>query len=160
VKALFWILVISISTYWISKPFAREEVKREIAQANAIQTQTPIQLAANNSVEDDARKTVQAYRQRGIPRKASEEFNVIGADAVGTQVVITYEFSAPAVIPITSQLVAEMRSEVTQNFRRSEYCTNNALKALLQRGMSIVHHYRLYRTSNTILSVQLGIREC
>ncbi len=159
-KSIFWIIFVSIATYWISKPFAQEEARREINQANAVQARTPLQLVASNSLEADAIGIVQAYRQRGIPRKASDEFNVIGAETMGAQVVLTYELSAPAVIPITSKIIADMRSEVIQNFRSSEFCSNNALRALLQRGMSIMHHYRLYKSSKTLLSVQLGIREC
>jgi hypothetical protein len=159
-KSFFWIIFISIATYWVAKPFGQAEAKREIAKANVIQAQHTTQSVNSNSSEEDARKIVQAYRKRGIPRKASEEFNVIGADAVGTQVVLTYEVSAPAVIPITNQLIAEMRTEATQNFRSSEFCTNSVFRTLLQKGMTIVHNYRLYRSPNNLLSVRLSIREC
>ncbi len=159
-KSFFWIIFISIATYWVAKPFGQAEAKREIAKANLVQAQYTTQSVSSNSSEEDARKIVQISRQRGIPRKASEDFNVIGADAVGTQVVLTYEVSAPAVIPITNQLIAEMRREATQNFRSSELCTNSAYRTLLQKGMTIVHNYRLYRSPNNLLSVRLSIREC
>lgn len=159
-KFILWIVAIAVGTYWFTKVPAHESAKLEVAHARLISVGNPSAVPDRNSAEDDARKTAQASRQKGLPRKVSEEFTLLSIDAVGSQVIALYEFNSPAVIPITNQLLAETRSEIIQNFRSSASCTNSGAKALLQRGMSLVQNYRLYRSNNIILTVTLGYSQC
>lgn len=153
-KSIIFILTSSIVISWMQTSFAQDNTRQKIAQADISRE------VFTNKTEVNAANFVREYRRQGVPRKESAEFNLVEARAIGKQAVITYELSAPAAIPITTELISEMRREVIGNFRHSIFCSNNELKAFFKSGMSMVHHYTLYRSTEKILTVQLGLQDC
>ena len=161
-KSILTVIAILVLGYWASKFAGQESARRDIAQAKAIGAwpeKSPTQ-PTQRSIEQDVSQIAQESRQRGLPRQISPDVTLLSVSASGSQLIGNYEFSAPAAIPITNQLISELRQEILQNFRSSATCTDPTARALLNRGWTLVQKYNLYRSNQTILTIQLGASNC
>lgn len=156
------LIILAIAAYWIGKSTGPAQARRDIAQANALTAspQTPPPAGLGQSLEDAAQAAARTSRQGGLPRQVSNAIALVSVDAIGAQVAATYEFTAPAMIPVTNEILSEMRDEIRQNFRSSTTCTVRGARALLDRGLTFVQRYNLYRSKRSILVIKLGAADC
>jgi hypothetical protein len=159
----FWLIVaLVVGGYWASKFAGQEQAKREIAQAKQLSNESAVasNRLGSNSIEQEVMLMADQSRSLGLPRQVTQDITLKSVLSAGTQLIGHYEFSTPAAIPITNQLIAEMREEIIQNFRSSPSCKTQAGREMLRRGVTIVQHYSLFRSYQTILTIELGARDC
>ena len=160
-KFVLTILAVAIGTYWLAKLPAKDEAKRLIEQARASPASAvpPTVSVHEPTLEEDARGIVEAYRNLGLPRQVSPELVAVRAEAIGTQVVLTYEFSME-IEPVSERDRVDLRSEIRQNFRASAACSNKLVRSFLQRGLTYVQRYNYQASTQNILAIQLGAGDC
>ena len=160
-KFILTTLAIVIGTYWLAKITGPIEAKRLLAQAQAVQSApvTPMTQVREPTLEQAAQGIANAARQKGVPRQISSEFMLVRVEPIGTQVVTTYEFTAP-IDPVNEQNRAAMRQEIRQKFRGSAACTDQFTRSLFQRGITFVQRYNYYQSTQNIITITLGARDC
>lgn len=114
----------------------------------------------NNSqppIEEEARRLAWADgAKNGIPRKISQEFNLIKVEAIGKKFVKTYEFAYP-IPPVSDHDRLALRQEARQNFRT--IVCQSSMRQLLNRGLIVVQKIN-YLNAGNIVSTEFGAVDC
>jgi hypothetical protein len=112
------------------------------------------------TIEQEVAEVARQSKLKGVPRAVSDSLNLISISSSGRSIYATYEFNAPAVIPITNDLTQEMRNEILVNFKNSSACRDSTLRRLLRNGLTYVQTYNLYNSNQTILQVSISESNC
>lgn len=97
--------------------------------------------------------------KKGLPRKKADGLWLVGVDEAQNQIINTFEFVGIPANVITSSDVYAINQEVLTRFR-TEFCRNEQLLQLLQRGMTYAQIHKLSETNQEISTVVLSIRDC
>ncbi|HQY75084.1 MAG TPA: hypothetical protein PLT54_00010 [Rhodoferax sp.] len=109
------------------------------------------------SVEEEAKRLAWADGvKNGIPRKISQEFNLIKVEAVGKKFIKTYEF-AYQISPVSEQDRLALSKEARQNFK-TNVC-QSPLRPFLNRGLIFVQKINYFNSGN-IVSNEFGQGDC
>jgi hypothetical protein len=115
---------------------------------------------SNNSpppIEEEARRLVWAeVSKNGVPRKVSQEYNLVKVEAIGKRFVKTYEFAYPISQASDHDRLA-LSQEAKLNFK-ANVCPS-AMRPLLKRGLIVVQKINYFNSGN-IVSTEFGEADC